>query len=275
MNVIPMAQPEADALVFAFAKGRMLVLPGLDVPEFARLRVGAPPAAGPIALGQLDGRPCYAVALADGEPPDGLTAMGLRELFARMEDGPLLAMAARASQALDWWFGHAYCGRCGTGTEAHATEMARACPSCGTLHFPRISPAVITLVHRGEDEMLLASDRRFRPGFFALLAGFVEPGETLEQAVAREVREEVGLEVDDIRYFGSQSWPFPSQLMVGFFARYRSGEIRIQEEELTEAHWFRLDALPGPDDRPPTFSIAGRLIASYLRQHGQQPDLPL
>jgi NAD+ diphosphatase len=249
----------------------MVVDDGFEVPTFAA--VGGPPrlTAGPIPLGVIDGRPCYAVALREGDLPDGLRAIGLREVFARMEEGPMVAMASRASQTIDWWFGHAYCGRCGGETEPHATEMARACPSCGTLHFPRINPAVITLVHRGGDEVLLAHDRRFRQGFFALLAGFVEPGETLEQAVAREVREEVGLEVEDLRYFGSQAWPFPSQLMVGFFARYRSGEIRVQEEELTEARWFPLDALPPPENRPPTFSIAGRLIARWLADAGRVP----
>jgi NAD+ diphosphatase len=176
----------------------------------------------------------------------------------------MVSLAARASQLLDWWFGHAYCGRCGTATEAHEKELARRCPACAALHFPRISPAVITLVHRGDDEVLLASDHRFRRGFFALLAGFVEPGETLEQAVAREVREEVGVEVEDVRYFGSQAWPFPSQLMVGFTARHRSGEIRVQEDEIAEARWFHIDAMPAPEDRPATFSIAGRLIAHHL-----------
>jgi NAD+ diphosphatase len=263
--VISISQPEADAFAFAFRDGRMLVRTGYEVPVYSALGSLPQVSAGPILLGRLDDRPCYAVALEDGEPPDGLTAVALRELFARMDDGPVVSMAARASQLLDWWFGHAYCGRCGSATELHSTEMARACPSCRAMHFPRISPAVITLVHRGEDEVLLASDRRFRRGFFALLAGFVEAGETLEQAVAREVREEVGLEVDDIRYFGSQAWPFPSQLMVGFYARYRSGDIRVQEEEISEAHWFRTDAMPPPDDRPATFSIAGRLIASYLQ----------
>jgi len=263
-RVIPIAQPEADAFAFAFSAGRMLVRPGLEVPDFTALGDAPRLLAGPILLGRVDGRSCYAVAIEEGEPPVGLTPVGLRELFSRVENGPIVAMAGRASQTLDWWFGHAYCGRCGQTTEAHQTEMARACPGCGALHFPRINPAVITLVHRGDDEVLLASDRRFRAGFFALLAGFVEPGETLEQAVAREVREEVGLEVEDLRYFGSQSWPFPSQLMVGFFARYRSGEIRVQEEELTEARWFRLQELPGPGDRPAGFSIAGRLIARYL-----------
>lgn len=261
--MIPVTQPDTDAYVFAFREGRLLVRSGLEVPDFAALGEVPRLTAGPILLGRIEDRPCYAVAIEDGEPLDGLTAIGLRELFSRIE-GPMVAMAGRASQTLDWWFGHAFCGRCGLQTEPHETEMARACPGCGSLHFPRINPAVITLVHRGADEVLLASDRRFRSGFFALLAGFVEPGETLEQAVAREVWEEVGLEVEDIRYFGSQSWPFPSQLMVGFYARYRSGEIRVQEEELTEARWFRLDALPAPGDRPAGFSIAGRLIARYL-----------
>jgi NAD+ diphosphatase len=266
VDVIPVAQPEADAFAYAFSGGRLLVRPGLEVPDFTALGDVTRLAAGPILLGRIDGRSCYAVSIEEGEPPDGLTAVSLRELFSRVE-GPHVAMAGRASQTLDWWFGHAYCGRCGLGTEPHEKEMARACPGCGALHFPRINPAVITLVHRSDrngEEVLLASDLRFRRGFFALLAGFVEPGETLEQTVAREVGEEVGLEVEDLRYFGSQSWPFPSQLMVGFFARYRSGEIRIQEDELTEARWFRRDELPGPGDRPAGFSIAGRLIARYL-----------
>jgi NAD+ diphosphatase len=264
--VIPTAEPEPDALAFAFTGGRIVVQPSdLAVPEIARLGPSPCLAAGPIPLGRLAGRACYALALEDGASTDAeLVAIGLRELFARVEDPGLLAMAARASQTLDWWFGHAYCGRCGTETRLHDTEMARSCPGCGALHFPRINPAVITLVHRGEDEILLAHDHRFRPGFFALLAGFVEPGETLEQAVVREVREEVGVEVEDLRYFGSQSWPFPSQLMCGFFARYRRGDIVVQESEITEARWFHVDAMPAPDDRPATFSIAGRLIAHFI-----------
>ncbi len=263
--MIPTAEPAPDALAFVFSDGRMLVRPDLGVPDMGVLGRLSRVTAGPIALGELAGRACYAIALeAGGAGGSGLASVGLRELFARIEDPGLVAMASRASQTLDWWFGHAYCGRCGAPTEPHEAEMARACRSCGTLHFPRISPAVITLVHRDDGAVLLAHDRRFRAGFFALLAGFVEPGETLEQAVAREIREEVGIEVGDLRYFGSQAWPFPSQLMVGFFARYRSGEIVVQESEITEARWFPLDALPAPEDRPAPYSIAGRLIASYV-----------
>ena len=267
--MIPASEAEPDGLVFAFSGGRMLVGPDLDVPALTALD-GIASTAGPIPLGRLAGRSCYAVALEEDPPAgSGLTAVGLRELFARVGDPGVVSMASRASQTLDWWFGHAFCGRCGTATELHQTEMARVCPSCGTLHFPRISPAVITLVHRDDGAVLLAQDRRFRAGFFALLAGFVEPGETLEEAVAREVREEVGVEVRDVRYFGSQAWPFPSQLMVGFFARHRAGEIAVQESEIVEARWFPLDALPDPENRPAPFSIAGRLIVAYLSSSGR------
>ena len=267
--MIPVPRPDARALAFAFTGGRMLVRPGFEVPAFAELDGALRPTAGPFLLGDIDGSPAYAIALEADETPDGLTAVSLRELFARVPEGPVVSMAARASQTVDWWFGHAFCGRCGGPTDPHPTETARACGSCGSLFFPRISPAVITLVHRGRDEVLLAEDLRFRPGFYALVAGFVEPGETLEQAVAREVREEVGLEVGDLRYIGSQSWPFPSQLMVGFFARYVSGDIRVQEAELRSARWFTLDQMPGPGDRPAGFSIAGRLIQRYLAEAGR------
>jgi NAD+ diphosphatase len=270
-RVTDAVQPDADALAFAFVEGRLLVLEGYEVPAVRALGAAPRLTAGPIPLGQLDGRSCYALSLEEEAAIDGgLRPVGLRELFARVEDAPLVSMVARASQTIEWWVSHAYCGRCGQPTTLHETERARSCPACRALYFPRINPAVITLVHRG-DEVLLASDHRFREGFYALLAGFVEPGETLEQAAAREVREEVGVEVDELRYFGSQAWPFPSQLMVGFFARYRSGEIAVQESELSDARWFHVDAMPGPDDRPATFSIAGRLIRQFLHERRPAP----
>ena len=255
---------ESDAFVFAFADGRLLLLEAELEPPRAEVLGALADGVQPIELGRLRGSACYAVGLPAGATPAaGLRSVGLRELFARFPDAELIAMASRASQLVEWWAAHAFCGRCGGPTELAAGELARGCSACGALHFPRISPAVITLVHRGR-EVLLASDRRFRRGFYALVAGFVEPGETLEQAVSREVREEVGVEVEDIRYFGSQAWPFPSQLMVGFFARYRSGDIRVQESELTDARWFHVEQLPNPDSRPPTFSIAGRLIERFI-----------
>src|SRR5437016_3521996 len=259
-----MADLDSGTLAFAFLDGRMLVREAgeLEIPELARLGPDLRTTAGPIPLGVLGHLPCVAVALeAEPDPVGGLVPLGLRELFARLDE-PTTAMVARASQTLEWWFAHAYCGRCGAPTELHEGGTARICGACRALYFPRINPAVITLVHRGS-EILLASGRQMRPGFYALVAGFVEPGETLEGAVAREVREEVGVEVTDVRYFGSQAWPFPSQLMVGFTARYAGGEIRVQASEVSDARWFPVDALPSPADRPAAYSIAGRLIASF------------
>jgi NAD+ diphosphatase len=255
---------EDGTLAFAFVDGRMLVREAArpEIPELRRLGPEVRAAVGPIPLGALGPRPCVAVALEPGADPVGdLVPVGLRELFARLDE-PTTAMVARASQTLEWWVAHAYCGRCGAPTRLHEQERARVCSACGAVYFPRISPAVITLVHRGS-EVLLAHGHHMRPGFYALVAGFVEPGETLERAAAREVLEEVGVEVTDLRYFGSQAWPFPSQLMVGFTARYAGGEIEVQESEITDASWFPIDALPSPADRPATYSIAGRLIASF------------
>ncbi|MDQ6772702.1 MAG: NAD(+) diphosphatase [Candidatus Dormibacteraeota bacterium] len=259
-----MSPSPAPPLVFAFTEGRLwLREDDLEPPE---LELFGPNADGlvPTLLGTWRGHSCHALTVA--RAPAGLVAVGLREVFARVEDPELVAMAARASQTLDWWRDHRFCGRCSAPTRLADRDRARVCTSCGALFFPRITPAVITLVHRhhrGRTQVLLAGDHRFRTGFYALLAGFVEPGETLEQAVAREVREEVGLAVGEIRYRGSQCWPFPSQLMAGFWADYADGEIRIQESELRDARWFDLEALPDPADRPPQFSIAGRLIESF------------
>jgi len=188
---------------------------------------------------------------------------GLRALYGRIPD-ELYGVAGRAVQILLWDKTHRFCGRCGQPTVNAPGERAKLCPQCGLLSFPRLSPAVIMLVQRGEDELLLARNRAFADGFFSVLAGFVEPGETLEEAVAREVREEVSLELRDIRYFGSQPWPFPHNLMIGFTAHYAGGEIRLQADEIAEAAWYsrssELPRLPGK------LSIARHLIDWFLDQ---------
>jgi NAD+ diphosphatase len=210
---------------------------------------------------------CYAVDLdSAAEPPQGLAFEGLRALYGRLSEDKY-AIAGRAVQILLWDKTHRFCGRCGTATVNAPTERAKLCPQCGLLSFPRLSPAVIMLIRRGEDEFLLARNRAFAEGFFSVLAGFVEPGESLEEAVAREVHEEVNLEIRDIQYFGSQPWPFPHSLMIGFTANYASGEIRPQADEIAEAHWYsrrgELPRLPGK------LSIARRLIDAFL---GQRDD---
>jgi NAD+ diphosphatase len=213
-------------------------------------------------LGRLGDVDCYALSLDDAfEPPADTTLEGLRALYGRLPDEHF-SIAGRAVQILLWDQTHRFCGRCGQPTVNAPAERAKLCPQCGLLSFPRLSPAVIMLVKRGENELLLARNRAFADGFFSVLAGFVEPGESLEEAVAREVYEEVGLELEDIRYFGSQPWPFPHSLMIGFTATYAGGEIRLQEEELVEAAWFKRE---GPLPKlPGKLSIARKLIDAFL-----------
>jgi NAD+ diphosphatase len=207
-------------------------------------------------LGMLGPVPCRAVSAENDAPlPPGWQFEGVRSLFGRISES-FFSVAARALELLEWERASRFCGTCGTAAVPAAHERAMKCPSCGSLSFPRISPAVIMAVVR-DDTILLARSRRFPPGFYSVLAGFVEPGETLEQCVAREVREETGIEVKNLRYFASQSWPFPHSLMVAFTAEYAAGEIRVDPEELVDAGWYRADALPS---LPDPLTVARRLI---------------
>lgn len=211
-----------------------------------------------LEVGALDGAACTAIAVApDAEAPRGFGWVDLRPLFVRV-DGPTWAMAGRALQLLEWDRTSAFCGACGARTERVAAELARRCPVCKLSAYPRLAPAVIVLVERG-DEALLAQPARF-PAFYSTLAGFVEPGETLEETIAREILEEVGVRVRDPRYFGSQPWPFPHSLMIGFHATWAEGEPKPDPQELGDARWFRFDALP---TIPPKISIARALIDDW------------
>ncbi len=199
----------------------------------------------------------------DAALPSGFQRTGLRSLFATL-DPTLLALAGRAKQVVSWDRDHLYCGRCATPTIPSDFERMRGCPNCELTSYPRISPAIIIAVTRKIDDrahILLARNHRFRTGFYSVVAGFVEPGESLEQCAAREVMEEVGIAIKDIRYFGSQPWPFPNSLMVGFAARYAGGEFVLEEEEIEDAGWFTVDNLP---HIPPKASIARRLIDAFI-----------
>lgn len=211
-------------------------------------------------IGTLDGRDCYATPYPKGqEPPAGMKLVTARGLF-RALDEVLLAVAGRALAIAEWDVTHRFCGRCGVPTELVPGERARRCPTCRTPFYPRISPAVIVLITRG-DSMLLARATSFPEPFFSTLAGFVEPGESLEEAVLREVKEEVGVDLKNLRYFGSQPWPFGRSLMVGFTAEYAGGEVRVDGTEIAEAGWFTADTLPRI---PPRLSIARHLIDAFL-----------
>ncbi|HSH04656.1 MAG TPA: NAD(+) diphosphatase [Anaerolineae bacterium] len=211
-------------------------------------------------LGQLHHQDTFTTTLpADYTPPDGFRLSGLRGLFGRLPTDQFW-LAVRAHQITAWDRNHQFCGRCSTPMHKKETDRSKLCPQCGLTTYPRISPAIIVAITRG-DEILLARSTRSRHGIYSVLAGFVEPGETLEQCVHREVFEEVGLYIKDVTYFGSQPWPFPDSLMLGFTATYKSGEIVLQDDEISTAGWFPRDALP---PIPPSISIARRLIDAFV-----------
>jgi NAD+ diphosphatase len=210
-------------------------------------------------LGLLDATACWAVEVTDADDDDGF--VDLYSLFGRTDEVDWI-VAGRAVQIIDWARSHRFCGRCGTATTHNDNDRAMRCPACGLLAFPRLAPAIITLVTRG-DEALLARGVNFRGPTYSCLAGFVEPGESLEQAVVREVGEEVGVRVGSVRYWGSQPWPFPHSLMLGFHAQWEDGEIVVDPREIVDANWYTRDRLPSI---PPGISIARRLIDDWVRQ---------
>ena len=215
-------------------------------------------------VGVLDGRAIYAVDVPDGSDPSDGAHVDLRRLFTMVDETTWIA-TGRAVQLVEWARTHRFCGRCATPTVRSERFVSMECPDCGLQAFPRLSPAMITLVTRGEDgpdqEVLLARGVGWPEGSLSCLAGFVEAGETLEDCVVREVREEVGIRVAGVRYQSSQPWPFPHSLMVGFRARYESGDIVLDETEIAEAAWFRRGDVP---PLPPSISISRRLIQAWL-----------
>jgi NAD+ diphosphatase len=187
--------------------------------------------------------------------------MGLRKKLGVVEDTFFL-LAGRALQLCQWQMDHRFCGRCGRPTQRDQQDSALVCASCQLRFYPRISPCMIVAVTR-DDEILLAYHKRATRPVYSTLAGFVEAGERVEDCVIREVQEEVGIRVKNLRYLFSQPWPFPSQLMLGFIAEYQSGEIIPDEKEILDARWFRYDALP---EIPSPASAAGQLIAFFVQQ---------
>jgi NAD+ diphosphatase len=256
----------SEALWFAYCQGKLLVTVNDQT-------YGIPNTAGLAGLnvlpswrhyiGMLDGKPCYAVEWPQEIPRvNGFDLMGLRALFGLIDE-ELIWVAGRANQMVHWHQTHRFCGTCGHPTEDKADERAKICPQCGLINYPRVSPAVIMAVISG-DRILLGRSPRFPLPFYSVLAGFVEPGENLEDCVRREILEEVGITVRNMRYFGSQPWPFPNSLMVAFTAEYAGGEIRLNTSELTDAGWFASNDLP---ELPSPLSIARRLIEWFRETH--------
>lgn len=214
-------------------------------------------------LGSLDGRHCYTAELsALTQLSDGYTFIGTRDIFNTFHED-IIQVAGLANQLIDWSKKHRYCGTCGNATEDKEDERAKICRACGSIYYPRLSPAIIVAVYK-DNQILLANSKRFPIKFYSTLAGFVEPGETLEECIKREVLEEVGITLKNIRYFGSQPWPFPDSLMIAFTAEFAGGEIRVDDAEIADAGWFTPDSLPLI---PPKISIARKLIDWFTGEY--------
>ena len=218
-------------------------------------------------LGYFAGDPIYLLELHQPVELAGCSWQGLRQLMLQGDAGTF-KMLGFASQIGTWARQHRFCGSCAGPMQPVDGERAMHCPVCAIQHYPRLSPSMIVLVTRG-DEILLARSPRFNQGVYSTLAGFVEAGESVEDCVAREVFEEVGLQVHNLQYVASQGWPFPHSLMLGFHAEYAAGEIVMQAEEIEDARWFALDSLPL---LPPPNSISRYLIDLYLARRSGQPE---
>jgi NAD+ diphosphatase len=247
LTFLPVGTPASPAKWFGVRAGKVLIN---DRAEFDGTHH---------FLGLLDGVPCYLEDVPD-HVDEGIFT-DLFSLFSQVGETEWF-VAGRAVQIADWSRTHQFCGRCGAKTEHNDIDRAMKCGTCGLLAFPRLAPATIMLITRNAGtEALLARGVRFRGPMYSALAGFVEPGETLEECVAREVKEEVGIEITNIRYVSSQPWPFPHSLMLGFRADYAGGELVLDPSEIVDAQWYSRDNLP---PIPPGISIARKLIDAWL-----------
>ncbi|WP_333783115.1 NAD(+) diphosphatase [Lutispora saccharofermentans] len=211
-------------------------------------------------IGSIDNNPCYASRLLEEKTIlRGMEAFNLRQAYAEIGD-VFFQIAGRALQIVNWDENHRFCGKCGEKTEDKIDEHAKICPHCGLFFYPRLSPAIIVAIVK-DNKILLAKNKNSITGFYSVLAGFVEAGESLEECVRREVREEVGIEIKNVEYFGSQPWPFPNSLMIGFTAEYDKGEIVLQENEIQHADWFEAGDMP---QIPGSISISRKLIDWFI-----------
>ena len=241
-----------ETFVFAFRSRDILVLDG-DLP-----RLGDFPRKEELSgllVGDLNGMPCIGVPF----PEEGEWLTRPLRAVIHEKDDPTICAICRAKELMFWRDRRKFCGVCGCQMEDSPEDLARICPDCGEKFYPQIAPAVITAV-LNQGKILLAHNRNFSGNVFSLIAGFVESGETLEQAVAREIMEETGIRVKNIRYYSSQPWPFPNSLMLGFVAEYDSGELEPDGIELEKAGWFSADDLPQLPDHG---SIARRIIEDF------------
>lgn len=253
--------PRLDGQTFVVHRGQLLLrddglaLPG---PDAVAPWLAATPERVHV-LGSWSEQHYQMVWLDSPEAAPGYSWHGLRSLFGQLDD-ELLGLASRAVQLAEWARTHRYCGVCASPMQQKAGERCFSCPACGMLAYPRISPAMMVLIRKGES-VLLAMHTQSPYKRYTALAGFLEAGESIEDAIHREVMEEVGLRVHNLRYFGSQSWPFPHSLMLAFTADYLDGEIRVDPSEIAEARWF------GPDDAWPELPVGVSIAARLVNAH--------
>lgn len=212
-------------------------------------------------IGRINEIPCYCAEIfARTDLPDHYEWVSFKAALELIQQD-YFNVVAKAIQILNWEKNHQYCGRCGQKTVRNPAVFERSCKICNLFFYPRISPSIIVLIKKGK-QLLMARNFKFPPGIYALIAGFVEPGESVEDALHREVMEEVGITVKNIQYFGSQAWPFPDSLMLAFTAEYESGEITLDNNEIESAGWYDVNNLPGmPSSR---ISIARKLIDNFI-----------
>jgi len=272
MNLIKTsAEPEKlteTAFYFIFSNGSVVIKKKSDtpspIPRFERALTEKMKLKHLCFLGTIKNISCYCAHMSPVRLPADCQLINLRSFY-RQVDPDIRSIAGYARQIHDWNRDFNYCGRCGIKTQKNEHEHARVCAECGLISYPRISPAIIVAVVK-EDKILLARGVRFPDKkMFSVLAGFVEPGETLENCVSREIFEEVGIRVNQIRYFNSQSWPFPDSLMIGFTAEYESGSLILDTEEIVEAGWFKKEDLPHV---PGEYTLAGELIDWFVQTRG-------
>jgi NAD+ diphosphatase len=267
-SFFPQTELSGSAWWFIFKKDQILVQVASDGTRIPVIKNPESLHIAPVRihyLGVLDDLACYAAEIdaTQAEIPRGTTFLSLRALFGSVAD-ELFRIAVRASMILYWDRTHQFCGQCGVSTRLSTVERAKVCPACGMTTYPHISPAVIVAVIK-ERRLLLARAIRYAKNLYSVLAGFVEPGETFEESVIREVKEEVGIDVKNIRYFGSQPWPFPDSLMVAFVADCAGGDIKVDGKEIADAGWFTADNLP---EIPGKISIARRMIDWFSETFG-------
>ncbi len=247
---------------FVFCSNKLLIVNtenGGSIPVYSELAELSEVLTVPLYLGKFYNQPAYCIGVSDNtQAPSGMSFVDLRSTFGVLDEDSFW-LASKAVQVVAWEQTHRYCGKCGSFTQDLSGERAKVCPKCGFISYPRICPAVITAVFK-ENKILLAHARSFKGDMHSLIAGFVEAGETLEEAVEREIMEEIGIKVKNVEYWGSQPWPYPNSLMLGFIAEYESGEINVDGIEISHADWYDVENLP---ELPPKVSIARKIIDWY------------